>query len=150
MHDMESWKRFGQVLVEREVITQYQRELAMEIQDLVRPWEPIGEVMTKNALITQRHCVETLGIQYDLPVRLLMEPEIPQAVIAQVDAYVARLYRIVPVAVIDELLCIALADPTDATLLEELRDVLHRHIALCLSTPSDIAVALEYYYSEAA
>lgn len=147
---MERWKRFGQVLVEREVITQYQRELAMEIQSMVRPWEPIGEVMTKNALITERHCVETLGLQFGLPVRLLLEPEIPEHVIEQVDAYIARLYRVVPVAIVNDLLCIALADPTRFDLLEELRDLLHRHLALCLSTPGDIDAALDHYYGAAA
>lgn len=147
---MMKWKRFGQVLLEREVITQHQRELAMEIQSMVRPWEPIGEVMTKNALISERHCVETLGVQYELPVRVLLEPEIPPHILQQIDGYIARLYRVVPVAIVDNLLCIALADPTDARLLEELRDLLRRHLALCLSTPTDITAALDYYYGEAA
>jgi 4-hydroxythreonine-4-phosphate dehydrogenase len=72
--------------------------------------------------------------------------EIPTAVLRQVDAEIAQVFRIIPIAEYEGRLVIATADPLNDAVLDNVQRLLERDIEVRSATPQDISAALEKYY----
>ena len=66
--------------------------------------------------------------QYGLELVDLSEYEVPETVASQLPSNVARQYKVVPIRVHDDILTIAMGDPTDMDTLDAIRVVLQRDV----------------------
>ena len=91
--------------------------------------------------------LQMLAQQYGMEVLDLNSYKIPQEVIDSVPKDVVEQYHIIPVMKHDEMLTIAIGDPTDLTTLDSVRYVLQCDVDAVVTPQEQIQAAIKLYYS---
>jgi len=139
-------RRIGQILVDLGFLSDDQLELLIEEQ-AQHPGELLGRVAVNMGLITDEQLVQALAEQMNLRTIRLDDATVPPDVIERVTETMAQMYRIIPVSFEDNALTIAMCDPQNLGVLDELRTFLGFEIRPMVTTNSDIDRALDRYYS---
>ncbi len=141
-----SEKRLGQILVDNGVITEDQLEQVLE--EHAKSQRKIGDILIDMKLATLEQVTEATGHQHGLQYLCLSEYEIDPEVIGSVSEQMARKYRIIPVDRTNNTLTVALADPANIFLLDDIKLRTKMEIIPLISLQSDIEAAIEKYYSD--
>lgn len=88
-----------------------------------------------------------LAQQYGMEILDLGGYKIPQEVLNALDADVVRQYAVVPVMKHDEVLTVAMSDPTDMATLDSLRYLLGHDVEAVISPQEQIDKVIEQHYS---
>jgi type IV pilus assembly protein PilB len=137
---------FGQRLVERKIITQQQLDEAIHKQQTSMGHRKIGEILVRMGYISKSHITDGLADQLGIPIVKLSDREIPERIRGLVSGEIATMYRVIPVEERGTTLVLATSDPTNLNTMDNLSRLLDRTIDSVLSTPEEIAFALNKYY----
>src|ERR1700752_4528446 len=140
-------RRIGQVLVDMGFITDEQQELLVDEQH-EHPGKLLGKVAIDMGLIQEDQLVQALAEQLSLQTVAINEITINRDVWALVTAPMAQMYRIVPVEFDGDTLTVAMCDPQNLGVQDELRTFLGYNIRVLVATESAVVAALERYYGE--
>ena len=143
---MQGIKLFGQLLIEKKLITEQQLDEAIHRKQTTMSHRRIGEILVRLGYLSKSHITEMLAEQLGLPIVRLSEREIPERIRSLVDGGVATLYRVVPVSEENGTIVLATADPTNVNNLDNLGRLLDRQIKPVVTTPDEISAALNKYY----
>ena len=143
----EAGERLGQLLMRAGIITDRQLNDALEVHSATG--SPLGRVLVDLGYATQGAILSVMakqiGIEYiDFDER---HPE-PMAV-AAVPKELAERYTLMPVAIVDSSLLVAMADPQNVMALDDLRIITRYEIKPAISTKDDIVAAIQEYYKVA-
>ena len=139
-----SRKRLGEMLVEARLLSEQQLRVALHQQQ--RFGGSLGRTVVEMKLVGEPDLVRVLADQLKVAVIDLDAIEIPQSVLAWVTADMADLHAIVPYAQPMKFLDIAMADPTNVGVLDELRTRTKLNIRPALAGPKMIERAIGKYY----
>lgn len=139
-------RSFGQVLIDLGFIDEEQLDLLREEQEQ-RPNEPIGQIAISMNMITEEQVAQALAEQFGLQVVAVSDLTIPPEVLNHLTQPMANMYRIIPLSFRNDVLTIATAEPQNISVLDELRNFLGYQIRPVVTTPKEISVALERYYT---
>jgi type IV pilus assembly protein PilB len=131
-------RKLGQMLVADEVIKANDLETAIQQQE--ETGASLGRVLIDMGLASEWEMAAALGKQLNVPFITLSHYEIDKEVLKSIPEDVVRRYKIVPVDKTGNTLTIALADPSNIYLLDEIR--------LLISFESDILEAIDRFYSD--
>jgi len=106
----------------------------------------IGEMLVKMELISREDLAKALGIQAGMEVIDLASLDVPADVIAKIDATTASLLRVMPCRLEGNVLTVALADPLNASALDELHFLSGCDVKGAIADGEAIEKALEKYY----
>lgn len=138
-------KRLGEILVERGRLDRNDVERALRLQ-AEEPTERIGSILVRLGVVAERDIVETLSIQLDVPVvESAAYPELP-VLEEQVSSRFIKEARVLPLHEDEGQLILAMADPTDAYVLQAFALATHRVIVPRLAIPSELDAAYERLY----
>jgi type IV pilus assembly protein PilB len=140
-------RRIGQVLVDMGFITDEQQELLVDEQH-EHPGQLLGKVAIDMGLVTEEQLAQALGEQLSLQTTSVNEISIKKDVIAMVTAPMAQMYRVVPIEFDGDTLTVAMCDPQNLSVQDELRTFLGFNIRVVVTTESSMMAALERYYGE--
>ncbi len=139
-------RRLGQILVDLGYIDEEQLELLVEEQSQ-RPSELIGQVAISLNMISEDQLTQALAEQFQLPVVNLSDLTIPPEVLAHLTEPMAVLYKAIPLSFKNDVLTIAMCEPQNLAVLDELRNFLGYQIQAVVTSPHEIKVALDRYYA---
>jgi type IV pilus assembly protein PilB len=140
-------RRIGQVLVDMGFITDEQQELLVDEQH-EHPGQLLGKVAIDMGLINEEQLAQALAEQLSLNTTSVSEITIKKDVLAMVTAPMAQMYRIVPIEFDGDTLTVAMCDPQNLSVQDELRTFLGFNIRVVVTTESSMTAALERYYGE--
>jgi hypothetical protein len=132
------------MLVDARLLSEQQLRVALKEQQ--RWGGSLGRTVVEMKLVGEPDLVRVLADQLKVAVIDLDAIEIPQSVLAWVTADMADLHAIVPYAQPMKFLDIAMADPTNLTVLDELRTRTKLNIRPALAGPKMIERAIGKYY----
>ncbi len=139
-------RRIGQILVDLGFITDEQLEQLLEEQQQ-RPGKMLGKLAEDLGYISDEQLAQALAEQWSMKAIHLGDTVISPQVLAYVTEPMAQLYRIVPVSFRDNTLTIAVCDPQNLSVQDELRTFLGYDIRSVVATEREIKAALDRYYS---
>ena len=139
-------RRFGQILADLELINEEQLEVLLE-EHQQRHGEKIGETAISMGYINDDQVAVALGDQLGLPVIGLTDLTIPPEVLSQITEPMAQIYKVIPVSFRNDVLTLAMCDPQNITVLDELRNFLGYEIRAVVTTEREIKQALDRYYA---
>ena len=140
-------KQLGQMLIEAGAIDEATLRTALADQ---RRWgRPLGRTLVELRLIREDDLVRVLGQQLGLPSVDLDRVNVPQSVIALVPSSLAFQHNIVAFAQPMKFLDVAMLDPTNLGIVDELRIRTQLNIRPYLAGPKMIERALLKYYGAA-
>ena len=139
-------RRFGQILADLELIDEEQLEVLLE-EHQQRHGEKIGETAMSMGYLNDDQIAVALGEQLGLPVIGLTDLTIPPEVLSQITEPMAQIYKVIPVSFRNEILTLAMCNPQNITILDELRNFLGYEIRSVVTTEREIKQALDRYYA---
>ncbi len=140
-------RRIGQVLVDMGFITDEQQELLVDEQH-EHPGQLLGKVAIDMGLINEEQLVQALAEQLSLQTTSVNEISIKKDVLGMVTAPMAQMYRIIPIEFDGDTLTVAMCDPQNLSVQDELRTFLGFNIRVVVTSESGMMAALERYYGE--
>ncbi|MDR0338387.1 MAG: Flp pilus assembly complex ATPase component TadA [Planctomycetaceae bacterium] len=139
-------RRLGQVFVDLGMIDEEQLEMLLE-EHLQRHGEKIGETAISMGFINDDQVAVALAEQLGLQVIGLGDLTIPPDVLAHLTEPMAQIYKVIPISFRNEILTVAMCEPQNIMVLDELRNFLGYEIRAVVTTSRDIENALTRYYA---
>ncbi|HTF56525.1 MAG TPA: ATPase, T2SS/T4P/T4SS family [Planctomycetota bacterium] len=137
----------GRIMVRHGVVTDAQIEEALRLRE---KGERLGEALRRLGHAGEDHVVAALAEQLRLPVVELAGREIPSEVLDQVGVKTVFRRKVLPFERENGTLRVALADPLDLDVLDELRLLVKGEVVPVLARPSEIDRLIRRYYGVAA
>jgi type IV pilus assembly protein PilB len=138
-------KPLGQVLKEMELVSEGQIQVSLQIQR--KQGGVIGEILVGLGYVAREEILLALAAQMGMEVVDLDEIEIDPVVINKVPANLAKSYNVIPIKFENSILTVAMANPQDVNVLDDLRHSLHCDVRGAVASEEGITKALEKYYA---
>lgn len=141
-------KKIGEMLIEAGLIDQLQLSSALGEQ---REWGGrLCSILVKRGFVDENSIVSVLEKQIGEKCISLTDREIPREVLEKVKVTIAKKYCVFPVAFDKSGITLAMPDPTDLNIVDELSFVLNARIRPVLAMESNIRDAIALHYEGAA
>src|SRR5512137_2065246 len=134
-------KRLGEILVAKGVVTASRINEALAKND--NRQKRIGEILLAEGLVTEALVAQSLAEQRDLRYVDLIEHRVNPVFFESIPVDIMQRFQFVPLEDSGDVLIVALADPTNIPVIDELELLLQRQIEVAVSTPSAILEALQ-------
>lgn len=143
--DVHSRKKLGEYLFEAGLITEAQLKEALRRQRQTK--EPLGHILARNGMVSEGDVCRVLHEQLGLPIIDLQSLAIDEQVIGLVREDLAKKYTAIPVDLENRsTIRVAMADPLNASALEDIRFQSGFFVRPVLAPPSEILEAISKYY----
>jgi type IV pilus assembly protein PilB len=136
--------KLGELLLNDNKITQEQLQHALEMQKK----EPgkLGSVLIRLGYITEEDIAQALSKQFGYPSINLSKFDIDEKVLELIKPEIARKNVVIPVHRIGSILTLAMADPSNLFVQEEIRFSTNLRIQAVIAPESSIMEAIDKYY----
>ncbi|MFT3879090.1 MAG: ATPase, T2SS/T4P/T4SS family [Gemmatales bacterium] len=133
-------KKLGQILVDLGLLEEDQLwELLNEARESA---QLIGQAALSKGLVTEDQLYQALAEQFGLKLINLSESKFQPEAIEKVPETMATVYKVVPIALKDNSLTVAIGDPNQLPALDDLRNFIGvKEVTALLSTPKGLADA---------
>ncbi|MBX7244730.1 MAG: type IV-A pilus assembly ATPase PilB [Candidatus Sumerlaeaceae bacterium] len=138
-------RKLAELLVQDNVLSQADLDTALTKQ--AEKGGSLGRILIDNGYASEWDLANALGRQLNVPFMTLSHYEIDPEILSSIPEDIVRKYQIVPVDKAGDTLTVALSDPSNIYLLDELRLLTGCKIVPVISFESDIREAINTYYS---
>ncbi len=141
-------EKLGQMLIKEGLLSEESLKKALDEQKQRGYGKtPLGSFLVEMGLVQERDIVRMLGLQFNLPVMELKNVTIDRSVLSLIPETMARRFLVIPLFKIEQELTVAIADPTDIQLLDQLASMSKCRIQPILASPTEIRTALDLQYT---
>jgi type IV pilus assembly protein PilB len=139
------WQHLGSLLINRGVLTVDQVKQAFEEQQLTG--KRLGEIVVGHGWVTPQELAQALAEQNGLEYVDLAEIDLDLKIATLLPRDFAERYEAMPVRRLgDDLLLVAVADPSNIAVADDLRLALGHNVRLGVSAPLDLEAAIKKLY----
>lgn len=139
-------KKIGELLIEEGLIKAEQLKRALEEQQ--QTGERIGFILVKLGFITEDDLVEVIARQFHVPAVNPSQLSISKEVLGLIPLNIVQKYHVIPFGLMGNTLNIALADPGDLFLIEDVRFLTRKAILAHVARESSIKEVIGRYYED--
>jgi type II secretory ATPase GspE/PulE/Tfp pilus assembly ATPase PilB-like protein len=139
-----SKKRLGEILVEKQVISQ--KELADVLAIQQNEGSRLGEILVKRGYISMEDLMVILSSQFNVPMVDLKKIEAQPQALALVPEEIARKSSIIPLELDDDSLLLGMAFPDDVRTLRDISTRTGKRLQIVMASITDIGNAIDLYY----
>ena len=139
-------KKIGELLIERKIITNEQLEHALKAQKENGGY--LSQHLIDLGFTSEADIAHCLSSQYGFPYLPLDNYTIPPEVLEIVPFKLIKIYSVLPIDKVGQVLTVAMADPLNDGLIEMLKQITNCNIEIFISTYSDITLTLERYFKD--
>jgi type IV pilus assembly protein PilB len=136
--------KLGQLLVTGNIITEEQLREAVGLQR--REGGRLGTNLIKLGYLTEDKLVAFLSKQWGVPAINLSDYKIDPSVLKLVPLEIARKYLIIPVARVGATLTIAMADPSNVFVIDDVKFMTGYNVEVVVAGESSVLQAISTYY----
>ncbi len=136
--------RLGQLLTSSKMITEAQLKEAISLQR--REGGRLGTNLIKLGYITEDKLVSFLSKQWGVPAVNLSDYTVDSVVLKLIPYEIARKYLIVPVARVGATLTIAMADPSNVFVIDDVKFMTGFNVEVVVAGESSVINAINSYY----
>ncbi len=137
-------KRLGEILIQAGVLDDARLRAALNEQQ--RWGGQLGRILVEMKLITEEALVQALSHQLNFPAVRLEEKTVPQRALDFVPVEVCEQHGVFPFHVEGKFLDVAMTDPTNLGIIDELRIRTRLNVRAYLAGPKAIERAILYHY----
>lgn len=130
-------KDIGTILIERGALTP--EHLPLILDRIASGDQRFGRICVQAGLVSEEELAQALAEQFGLEYIDLRKHKIDEELLAALPADLAHRFRVVPLAMDEETLVVAVSDPTDVLRLDELELLLDRPLKIRIASETAIA-----------
>jgi len=136
----------GDILVEQGVITPLELDEALQRQRLTGDF--LGRVLVRMELCEEQDVLEALGVQQGMERVDLSKLQIKDEVLRKLPPDVAKFYNVVPIREREDgTIVVALADPLNLSLLDDLQQIIGSPVEGAVSNLQDVSASIKSNYA---
>ena len=139
-------KYIVELLMETGMLSPEQLEDAQRDLDLNPDSGDIVDIILKKGFVTSTDLTAMLAQQYGMEMIDLTRYELPEEVLALLDRNTVKKYNVVPLGLHDDILTIAMSDPTDVDTLDALRYMLGKDVDAVVAPKVQIEKIINDHY----
>ncbi len=140
-----SRKKFGEILLENQLINKEQLEDALTRQKTIK--KPLGKILEEMDIVLEEDIAKALSTQFGFPfAKQIGRHKFSPSILATISAETALAHLVFPLKLEGKTLYLAMANPLNMTLQSNLSFQLGLRIAPCVATPADIKKAIQKHY----
>ncbi len=136
--------RLGELLVKNGKMTRPQLEKALRYQR--ESGGRLGSILVDQGFVSDKDIAAMLSQQYDVPPVELAEVEVDPEAVELVPVTTAIRHQVLPIKRVGMLLTVAVTDPTNVLVLDELKFITGCRIEPLVAAESEVRAKLEEYY----
>ncbi|HPP73788.1 MAG TPA: hypothetical protein PLU88_01510, partial [Armatimonadota bacterium] len=140
----------GEICLRLKLITQDQLQQALEKQKQLKTQESLGDVLVNMGLIGEKDRVRCLGEQWGVPFVDLSETQPDPEALKMVSQDLARRQKVIPIAHNNGKLTLAMKNPLDIFVIDEIRLMTGVEVEPMIATEEDIVSAINRCYKSEA
>jgi len=137
-------KLLGEILLEKGFITPENLNIALEEQK--KTGARLGQVLLKLGFVTEKQLAMAISQQLNLPLVDLDKEKIDKEALSLIDKEFCTKYKLIPLRIEDNLLKVAMADPLDIYVIDELVKLTGYKIETLVTYERQIIQAIDKYY----
>ena len=141
---MGKYTRIGQILVNEKVINEEDLEHCLKKQKI--SGEPLGQIFINEGLLNEEQLLRVLGKQLDLSYVDLHQKQISQNALKEINENLARRYEIIPIEFENNTLTVAISDPLNMSVIDDLFMLTNYEIKIVIASKKDIDWAINCFY----
>ncbi|MDK1020172.1 MAG: ATPase, T2SS/T4P/T4SS family, partial [Candidatus Hydrogenedentes bacterium] len=139
-------RSIGDILVEQGVITPLELDEALQRQRLTGDF--LGRVLVRMELCEEQDVLEALGVQQGMERVDLSRLQIKDEVLRTLPPDVAKFYNVMPIREREDgTIVVALADPLNLSLLDDLQQIIGRPVVGAVSNMQDVSASIKSNYA---
>jgi type IV pilus assembly protein PilB len=146
MADNNELKKLGEILIERGCLTHQQLEEALKEQAGAPSHSKIGEVLVKKGWVTHDDIKKALAVQSGIATFDLSGYIIDPEIVKTIPEDFARKYRIMPVFMIENNLTVAMVDPSNIFIMDEIQRMTKMKVEPVMAEELEIRKCQDQYY----
>lgn len=139
-------KPIGQILVDQGIITEQQLDRALQVQD--GTGEMLGKILVRMGSCSDKDVVKAFASQKGFAFVDLAEQKPEEEALQCLDKDTAQKYKVFPFKVEDGKLCVAMENPLNVFVQDELSLIAKKAIEPYVATEADIEKAIGDYYKK--
>ena len=116
------------------------------VQEQTRTGKPIGQILNDSGMVDTYTQLQVLSEHLGTDVVEIREQDLTPDVIQTIPAATARMFECVPVAVFGSTVQVALADPLNPEVIDQLGFAIGKEIQVVVADPAQIRKALDKFY----
>ncbi|MCL5774032.1 MAG: Flp pilus assembly complex ATPase component TadA [Firmicutes bacterium] len=136
--------RLGQILMKEGMLNK--EKLDECIDEAEEKGTFLEKVLIKNKILTEREIVESVSHYYNLPSFYAADYQVEPEVLEKMTEALAKKHAVLPVSLMENELVVAMSDPQDIYLIDELSRVTGCKIDVVIGGKMDILKAIERWY----
>ncbi len=140
------YKSLGKLLIDKGLITGSQLQQGLDEQRYTG--KLLGRTLVELGFVKEEDILKALGVQAGIEFIDLLTIDIPHDVLEKVSATIAKIYKVMPVKFEDGILTIAMSDPLNVNMSDDLRFMLGCNVKGVIAKENDIIGAIHKYYGE--
>ena len=133
------------MLVDRGVIDVDQLNRALEEQRLTQNTKLLGEILIERGMTTEELICETLADAYDVPFARITPRIVDPKIIGLLSREFLDQHMVLPLFLVENMLTVAVTEPANVFLVEELERVTGKDVQIVAATNRDIRATLQTY-----
>ena len=118
------------------------------VEEHNRSGKPFSEILQDFGFLDMDTQLQVIANHLGTEVVQLSERELTPEILSSVPADAARMYKCLPVAVYDSTVQLALSDPLNPSIIDELAYVIRKEIVPVVADPAEIERAVSRYYGD--
>ncbi len=138
------YKSLGKLLIDRGLITDHQLAQALEEQKFTG--KLLGRTLIELGFVREEDVLKVLGIQAGMEVVNLKNIAVNKEALQRVSPSIAKIYKIFPIDYKDNVLTVALNDPLNINLFDDLRFMIGCPVRGVVATMDEIDAAIQKHY----
>ena len=142
---MKSDKKLAGIFVRRGLLTEEQRNEVMAEAD----GKSLSEILLERKIVEENDIISCVSQETNLPPIDLAKVTIDEALLEIINEKMAKKYLVLPVARVGKLLTVAVADPFDVMVVDDLRLSTGHEPIMAISSEAAIARGIERVYASA-
>jgi type IV pilus assembly protein PilB len=139
-----AYKKIGELLIDQGLITQSQLNEALVEQKA--SGGKLGEILIKKGWLSREELERSLATQRGISTFNLSGYIIEQEVIKLIPEEFARKYKLIPVFIIENTLTVAMADPNNVFIIDEIQRITRLNVEPVLAEDLEIRKVQDLYY----
>lgn len=139
-------ENIGELLLREGLITNAQLDDALDVQRSTD--QPLVRILVDSGTLDETRRLNFFKRHYGVPVVTLASTKIDSLIYTYIPGHIARRHHLVPVKLDKDGLVVAMEDPSDILLLDNLKEIVGLRIKPVIAPTSEIAAALMHYPEE--
>jgi type IV pilus assembly protein PilB len=140
------YQSLGRLLLERGLVTGSQLQQALDEQRYTG--KLLGRTLVELGFVKEEEVLKVLGVQAGMEYIDLKKINIPKQAVQKVPASIAKVYKIMPVKLAGNTLTVAMSDPLNVNIPDDLRFLLGFPVKYVIAKENEILDAIQKHYGE--